>query len=470
MSQPNSPTQTEPTPLPRKFWRRASWALVLSVAGHVFAAAAYNLFHAPSSEHPGTLRPLLAVALGVVVFGVCGYLGHGHRLHSRPVLWLIIGAILGGHWVGLGLHELTHAWPQLLVALAGLGLVLLAIFGLHDLTEEEDAVRLLELYPGKATKEPERFRALVLCVSRPDYVPQMIKGDAKLIAQIGADPKNPVVQLTGDIGADLERLRTAPSGFDWNWEQILRALQPHTKLETICLIGSKSRNPNAKPKDAGKPDERDGSDIYLRHCANWLRGYFKACEVKPRFLYAKPSERFEDFVQLQIPEVDGPPTNQIPGVPFEDFVALRDHIRNHVRALTKPTRAVHGGSLAAWLRSKGKWVATHGKTVANWFAARLRPIGKWGIARLQVVGNWFAVCLQRIRKAVGLDAHKRDGLDPRSVTVDVTGGFKVTSIAGAVVTLRRECVCQYVPTEDVRDSGRDPLIYDFRASPGAGHH
>jgi hypothetical protein len=347
-------------------------------------------------------------------------------------------------------------------------LAALAILALHHLTEEEDAVRLLDLYPDKAYTAPERFRALILCVSKPDFVPQMVKDDAKFIAQIGPDPKNPIVKLTGDIGADLDLLRTAPSGFDWNWEQILRALQPHSKLETVCLIGSKSRNPNAKPKDAGKPDERDGSDIYLHHCANWLRGYFKACEVKPRFLYAKPCERFEDFEQLEIPAMGEPPTDQIPGVPFEDFVALRDHIRNHVRALTKPTRTIQAGPLAAWLRSLGQWVATHVKTIVNRFAARLRPAGQWGIARLQVVGNGFAVCLRRIRKVFGLDATKGDGLDPGSVVVDVTGGFKVTSIAGAVVTLRRECVCQYVPTEDVPGSGREPLIYDFRA-PTAPH-
>lgn len=407
MRQVTSPTPAKPTPLTRKFWLRASWALVLSVAGHLLAAGAYDCIHlhvkSPPTAETGlaAVQAVLLVIAGFAVFWICGLSGQRSRLHLTPVLWMVIGAIFGGHWVGLGLHELIHDLPAPLIMLLALVFIVPAIWALHDLAEEEDAVRLLELYPRRASKEPARFRALILCVSKPDFVPQMVKDDAVFIAQIGPDPKNPVVKLTGVIGEDLKLLRSAPSGFDWNWEQILQALQPHTKLETICLIGSRSRNPNARPKDAGTPDERDGSDIYLPRCEELLRAYFAKRRQTVNFLHA------------------------LKAVPFEDFVQLRDCIRDQVRALT---------------------------------------------ARLPTPdSSRFLQGLSRFLESVGLEFGKRRRLDPGGVVVDVTGGFKVTSIAGAVVTLRRECVCQYVPTEDVPSSGRDPLIYDFRESPGAGH-
>jgi hypothetical protein len=51
------------------------------------------------------------------------------------------------------------------------------------------------------------------------------------------------------------------------------------------------------------------------------------------------------------------------------------------------------------------------------------------------------------------------------VVIDVTGGIKVSSIAGAIFTLNNRVLCQYVPTTEGPHKNEDelrPLIYDFR--------
>lgn len=54
--------------------------------------------------------------------------------------------------------------------------------------------------------------------------------------------------------------------------------------------------------------------------------------------------------------------------------------------------------------------------------------------------------------------------DPKGVAVDITGGIKVASITGAVLTLNHAVVCQYVQSAglDGTDGKLRPYIYDFR--------
>jgi hypothetical protein len=57
------------------------------------------------------------------------------------------------------------------------------------------------------------------------------------------------------------------------------------------------------------------------------------------------------------------------------------------------------------------------------------------------------------------------GHRPEGIAIDITGGFKVPSVTGAVLTLNRAVVCQYVPSVGSKhDEGDDmkPFIYDFR--------
>lgn len=50
--------------------------------------------------------------------------------------------------------------------------------------------------------------------------------------------------------------------------------------------------------------------------------------------------------------------------------------------------------------------------------------------------------------------------------MEVTGGYKITSIAGAVLTLNRKVVCQYVQSDGpLPRAGLAPFIYDFRWDP-----
>jgi hypothetical protein len=51
------------------------------------------------------------------------------------------------------------------------------------------------------------------------------------------------------------------------------------------------------------------------------------------------------------------------------------------------------------------------------------------------------------------------------VVIDVTGGIKVSSVAGAIFTLNNRVLCQYVPTTEGPPKNEDelrPFIYDFR--------
>ena len=61
-------------------------------------------------------------------------------------------------------------------------------------------------------------------------------------------------------------------------------------------------------------------------------------------------------------------------------------------------------------------------------------------------------------------------IKPENIAVDVTGGFKVTSIAGAALTLNNEMVAQYVPTQPTKYNPKlKPLIYDVRSLGLPGH-
>ncbi|MGB7748378.1 MAG: hypothetical protein WBN75_13950 [Verrucomicrobiia bacterium] len=60
----------------------------------------------------------------------------------------------------------------------------------------------------------------------------------------------------------------------------------------------------------------------------------------------------------------------------------------------------------------------------------------------------------------------RKSVKPHQIAIDITGGFKIPSVAGAVLTLNRTVVCQYVQSTgseaEKKESGLRPYIYDFR--------
>ncbi|MBI4377976.1 MAG: hypothetical protein HY578_02645 [Nitrospinae bacterium] len=59
-----------------------------------------------------------------------------------------------------------------------------------------------------------------------------------------------------------------------------------------------------------------------------------------------------------------------------------------------------------------------------------------------------------------IEIFKKEGLKEKDIIIDITGGQKIPSIAGAAVTLRREVTFQYVRTDPVYDDIRDVQAYD----------
>jgi len=51
------------------------------------------------------------------------------------------------------------------------------------------------------------------------------------------------------------------------------------------------------------------------------------------------------------------------------------------------------------------------------------------------------------------------GVPNREITVDLTGGYKVTSVVAAAVTFNRDVMAQYVQTE--RKTNHEPIGYDW---------
>ena len=71
-------------------------------------------------------------------------------------------------------------------------------------------------------------------------------------------PDGTEIQLSDDLQQDIDALDN--SGNRWNWQQIMRAIQPHIdpekRLRRLHLIGS-----------------ADGSFKHLDSCKKWLKGY-----------------------------------------------------------------------------------------------------------------------------------------------------------------------------------------------------
>ena len=168
------------------------------------------------------------------------------------------------------------------------------------------ADRLFQQSPGIA--EDSGSRALILFVSTPNIVPAVANDPAK---------EGFHVELRKPDGSSLGRLAGVSAAQDsrtldeknvrWNWQQLLRAVEPHHHLDAVWLIGSQDAEGYTPPKrpDGGrldlvpghvpKPDSGRGSADYLPACAVFLRRYLGAAgdhvDVQP----ASKNVNFENF-------------------------------------------------------------------------------------------------------------------------------------------------------------------------------
>jgi hypothetical protein len=338
-------------------------ALLAASAAHWVALDLFSRWAQDSSM-------LLAVVLSFASTCVCAsWLRRDHHSHPWPktwfqharqflLVWLVFGAgiwfaVAAEHWLKDGPLDLQdHTRVFLLLsaaAVAGLSLwhsrLLPGFYRPRSL--EPVFARLLP--PG------QELEALVLCVSPPNCTVKVAPFDsvaAGLVAEVVL-PGGVTASLKGkSLTEDIQTISTvaAQAGpkVRWNWQQLLRAIEPHPHLRSIWLIGSPGS---------------EGSAQALARCQKLLESYTTAsinCHPEP--------------------------------CDFEDFNALVGAIRG---LLQKPLRGI----------------ASH------------------------------------------------------LVAVDITGGQKVASIAGAALTMNRELRFQYVQTNSPFEAITYQLTFDQPPSP-----
>ena len=355
----------------------------------------------PATHAKGS--PVRGVAFSCIMFAlfylVAAWLITRRRYETKDFIPISFFAVLASHGIGMGPGHLLHqsvpgAWSVLLstaVMLAGLvGVARLRHVLTGFRTLRETTANALYAGPGDdlAARRKSKVlgaRALVLFVSSnqfsvgvkesevwvypasaPEGPPRAGNGapqggaKAPLGGQIAAGRQGGV-RLSGDIKEDIRDV--AP---EWNWQQLLRAIQPHVDrddclLERVWLLGSKD-TPQAQ-----------GSGRQIADCILVLKKYLK-------------NVQFDSRCDL-------------------DFFSMDEVIRVLVHDV--------------------------------------------------------------------LPSLKRQGCQSREIVIDVTGGTKTSSIAGAIVTLNDDMIIQYVETKPSRPpekgaaKGTEPAtrVYDVRNDP-----
>jgi hypothetical protein len=236
-------------------WGLFALALAVAVAGHWLAIGLLHRLDPalPLRDIPllrPTLSLLAASALAVMLYGL-------HHVDPRPVTWLAKlgrvvlawGVFTAGLWLAVTLEEdleapLVHVGAPLYPALIVIGLLAVAAMGLlHDrLRDRFERVRDLLAEEQGASEQPEAH-ALVLFLSTPNIVPEVVdpaqRPQRGYHARIPFAPDAAATLGGSDLAADIAALTSAaPQGTFWNWQQVLRAIQPHRQLRQIWIIGS----------------------------------------------------------------------------------------------------------------------------------------------------------------------------------------------------------------------------------------
>ena len=125
---------------------------------------------------------------------------------------------------------------------------------------------------------PVRARHMIVPLSVPSHRPDFVDGLACYKGQDGE-----TVCLEGSIGPDIEKLSKVRP----NWQQLLRAIQPHVDhLESVWIFGSSAKGPTlhgpaldeAAPKGeriAFSKQEELGSSCFIHEAAKLLRPYLR---------------------------------------------------------------------------------------------------------------------------------------------------------------------------------------------------
>ena len=263
--------------------------------------------------------------------------------------WLaLIGAwviIMTGSWAADGLKgdPLFAAWCPILAKYQWLvvpfvsGVFVAASILLYHHRQAFSLARSL----SRHLCEPHQSLTLLVSPSQPPLSPTSPLFPLRLVANNGSS-----VELQGkSLEEDIKELDKELEKIRWNWQQLLRAIVPHTSaLQRLHLIGS--------------PDPR-GSFAQLDLCKAILEQYLPGVRILPV----------------------GEP------IDFENF-------------------------------------------------------------------NTLVQCMRRIIKE-----EKQYGIKEQDIIIDVTGGFKMASIAGASITFSSQVTFQYVQTQPPNDVYAYDVIY-----------
>ncbi|MBI4664149.1 MAG: hypothetical protein HY735_35585 [Verrucomicrobia bacterium] len=364
--------------IPHFPWRLFLAALALIISGHVFSVAVHDF--AWEALHFWALV-LTGAAVGGLIW--CAWDIYQRRLEHSVPLPSLLGSVLASHWLALDLHHALHL-PWWLLFVGGVLVFLLVASQAHHWQHELEMGRSLrrELATDYVLKRP--IRALVLVVSKPTSMP-LFASETSVFPVTVPVPKNvqgkpSPAELSGKLADDIRNNGPKALGWTWNWQQTLRAIEPHVpKVERVWMIGSE--------------------DNYLTSALRLLRGY--------------------------LPALSGDAVNLVPAVDLEKFdnlmLALRFILLGAIDPDELQSLEIGNPALANFLRSHV--------------------------------------------------AHLCESYAAHEVAVDITGGIKIASVAGAVLTLNHAVVCQYVQSEGLLVKGDlQPYIYDFRWDPSLRLH
>lgn len=195
--------------------------------------------------------------------------------------------LISGSWLADGIkgEVLFSDWSSFFANRAwglsvAFGVFLASSYGLYRLRHAFANIQSLSRH------KCDPHKSLILLVSTPTFKTRLDAVSRTLHFPDGTD-----IKLSDNLCKDIKAL--GKSGKRWNWQQMMRAIQPHIvdpekRLRRLHLIGS-----------AGSI----GSFGHLNSCKKWLKGYLPGVEIT---------------------------TIDPPGVDFEDFNAVIRHIQETI--------------------------------------------------------------------------------------------------------------------------------------------
>ena len=201
--------------------------------------------------------------------------------------FLALFVLIGGSWLADGIKgEVLFAdWSSFFANRAwGLSVAftvfLASSYGLYRLRHAFANIQSLSQH------KCDPHKSLILFVSPPTFGTQLDADSRTLHFQDETE-----IQLSDDLQQDIAAMDKL-SDKRWNWQQMMRAIQPHIypekQLLRLHLIGSTGNR---------------GSFVHLDSCKKWLKGYLPGVEITE---------------------------NDAPGVDFEDFNTMVQHIQQTI--------------------------------------------------------------------------------------------------------------------------------------------